>query len=63
MNVYIKYEKYKKHNNLLSHVPKFNAWWYWIEKDKFYSYKSAFVEDVHTKKVSISNKISFGENN
>ena len=34
-----------------------------IEKDKFYSYKSAFVEDVHTKKVSISNKISFGENN
>ena len=34
-----------------------------IEKDKFYSYKSAFVEDVHTKKVSISNKVSFGENN
>ena len=34
-----------------------------IEKDKFYSYKSAFVEDVHTKKVSISNKISFAENN
>ena len=34
-----------------------------IEKDKFYSYQSAFVEDVHTKKVSISNKIYFGENN